>query len=140
MKIEVIYTKKTKYTKDILEAMARYVKTYPKDMEQYNHQEITDLLVIGFDETVMSEQELFLFIDKIDRNYVKNICLVNTFILRNKKMSEVVNRCHKNRLPLMREQFSIKLNRTCFKEMPQLAKDNARIYIEDMVNVINQYY
>ncbi len=140
MKIEVIYTKKAKYSKDILSAMARYVKTYAKEITEFNESENVDLLVIGFDDTFSNEHELYSFIERLDRSKIKNVCLVNTFLVKNKKMDKIVELCHKKRLPLMRQQFSIKLNVKCLKIIPQAAIDNARIYIDDMVNVINKYY
>ena len=53
---------------------------------------------------------------------------------------KVIHLCQNQQLPLMREQYTFKMSFDQRKEIYPLIIDNARLYIEDMVNVIRDYY
>ena len=49
MKIDIVYTTKSKYIKCVADEMARWVKTHAQDLNHYHSDHDVDLLVIGFD-------------------------------------------------------------------------------------------
>lgn len=49
---------------------------------------------------------------------------------------KIIKLCQDQQLPLMREQYTFKMSFDQRKEINPLIIDNARLYIEDMVNVI----
>lgn len=140
MKVVVLYTNKSKHIKPVAESMARWVKTYAQSIEDFSKDEIVDLLVITFDDTLGKDKELFDFISTLHRDKIKNIALVNTFYINNKKLDTVISLCHKADLPLMREQYSWKITMKEWRECKPCVIDGARLYIEDMVNIIRNYY
>lgn len=140
MKIEVLYTSKSKYVKPIADNMARWVKTYAKSIDEYSSNEVIDLLVLCFDDGFLKDKELASFIQSLDRLTVKNICLVNAFYINDKKIRSIIETCQKADLPLMREQYSWKMTIKQLKMTDQSVIDGARLYIEDMVNIIRNYY
>ena len=64
----------------------------------------------------------------------------NCFFINNKRLMKVIHLCQNQQLPLMREQYTFKMSFDQRKEINPLIIDNARLYIEDMVNVIRDYY
>ncbi|MFV0395588.1 MAG: hypothetical protein ACK5LC_14580 [Coprobacillaceae bacterium] len=140
MKVVVLYTTKSKHVKPVAESMARWVKSHARSIADFSSDEVIDLLVITFDDTLGKDQELYNFISNLHRDRVKNVALVNAFYINNKKMYAVISMCHKADLPLMREQYSWKLTLKQLKQCNQGVIDGARLYIEDMVNVIRNYY
>ena len=68
MRVEVIYTNKSKHIKPVAEAMARWVKTYAKSINDFDKNATIDLLLIGFDDSVRKDSELENF-----KNSVKSI-------------------------------------------------------------------
>lgn len=140
MKIEVLYTNKSKYVKPVAESMARWVKTYAKSIDDYTSNEAIDLLVLCFDDSFLKDKELPIFIASLNRSTVKNVCLVNAFYFNNKKMRTIIELCQQADLPLMREQYSWKMTIAQLKMVDQCVIDGARLYIEDMVNIIRNYY
>ena len=129
MKIDIVYTTKSKYIKCVADEMARWVKTYD-----------VDLLVIGFDDTLFEDKQLLEFIQSLSRQNVKNLALINCFFINSKRLMKVIHLCQNQQLPLMREQYTFKMSFDQRKEINPLIIDNARLYIEDMVNVIRNYY
>lgn len=140
MKVVVLYTNKAKHVRPVAESMARWVKTYARSIDDFSKEETIDLLVITFDDTFGKDKELYDFIANLHRDKVKNIALVNAFYIKNKKMDSVIAWCHKADLPLMREQYSWKLTLKQLRNCNQCIIDGARLYIEDMVNIIRNYY
>ena len=67
MRVEVIYTNKSKHIKPVAEAMARWVKTYAKSINDFDKNATIDLLLIGFDDSVRKDSELENFIRNLDR-------------------------------------------------------------------------
>ena len=124
MKIDIVYTTKSKYIKCVADEMARWVKTHAQDLNHYHSDHDVDLLVIGFDDTLFEDKQLLEFIQSLSRQNVKNLALIN----------------QNQQLPLMREQYTFKMSFDQRKEINPLIIDNARLYIEDMVNVIRNYY
>ena len=47
MKIDIVYTTKSKYIKCVADEMARWVKTHAQDLNHYHSDHDVDLLVIG---------------------------------------------------------------------------------------------
>lgn len=140
MRVVVLYTNKSKHVKPVAESMARWVKTYARSIDEFPKDERIDLLVITFDDTLGKDKELYDFIPTLNRGQVKNVALVNAFYINNKKMDSVISLCHKVDLPLMREQYSWKLTLKELRQCNQGVIDGARLYIEDMVNIIQNYY
>ena len=132
MKIDIVYTTKSKYIKCVADEMARWVKTHAQDLNHYHSDHDVDLLVIGFDDTLFEDKQLLEFIQSLSRQNVKNLALINCFFINSKRLMKV--------LPLMREQYTFKMSFDQRKEINPLIIDNARLYIEDMVNVIRNYY
>ena len=56
MKIDIVYTTKSKYIKCVADEMARWVKTYAQDLNHYHSDHDVDLLVIGFDDTLFKDK------------------------------------------------------------------------------------
>lgn len=140
MNVQVLYTTKSKHARVIAEEMARWVKTYAKSISDYHDDQVVDLMVIGFDDTLIKEHELKMFIQSLNRSQVKNIALFNSFVLNNKKMARVIQLCQKQDLPLMREQYSWKLTIKNTRLQDQHIVNEARLYIEDMVHIVQNYY
>ncbi|CCZ36469.1 putative uncharacterized protein [Coprobacillus sp. CAG:183] len=55
-------------------------------------------------------------------------------------MKNMIKLCQETDLPLMREQYSFKLTFRQLKEIDQCVIDAARLYVEDMVNLVRDYY
>ena len=140
MKIDIVYTTKSKYIKCVADEMARWVKTHAQDLNHYHSDHDVDLLVIGFDDTLFKDKQLLEFIQSLSRQNVKNLALINCFFINNKRLMKVIHLCQNQQLPLMREQYTFKMSFDQRKEINTLIIDNARLYIEDMVNVIRDYY
>ena len=70
----------------------------------------------------------------------RNIALVNAFYINDHKMKNMIKLCQETDLPLMREQYSFKLTFKQLKEIDQNVIDGARLYVEDMVNLVRDYY
>ena len=133
MKIDIVYTTKSKYIKCVADEMARWVKTHAQDLNHYHSDHDVDLLVI-------EDKQLLEFIQSLSRQNVKNLALINCFFINSKRLMKVIHLCQNQQLPLMREQYTFKMSFDQRKEINPLIIDNARLYIEDMVNVIRNYY
>ena len=55
-------------------------------------------------------------------------------------MKNMIKLCQETDLPLMREQYSFKLTFRQLKEIDQCVIDAAGLYVEDMVNLVRDYY
>ena len=140
VKLEIVYTNKSKHVKQVAQDMARWAKTYAKPVQDFSHSQCVDLLVISFDSRVTKDKELIEFINSLNRNIVKNVSLVNAFYFNPKQLTKMIKLCQQADLPLMREQYSFKLN---IKHLNQINPDiinGARLYIEDMINIVRNYY
>lgn len=140
MRVEVLYTNKSKHIKPVAKAMARWVKTSAKAIDDFNDGDCVDLMVIGFDDSTWKDCELEAFIKKLNRQKVKNLALFNAFYINDHKMKNMIKLCQETDLPLMREQYSFKLTFKQLKEIDQNVIDGARLYIEDMINLVRDYY
>ena len=137
MKIEILYTNKSRHIKPVAEAMARWVKTYAKSIDDFD---CIDLLIIGFDDSIWKDSQLENFIKHLNRHKVRNLALFNAFYINDHKMQNMIKLCQETDLPLMREQYSFKLTFKQLKEIDQNVIDGARLYVEDMVNLVRDYY
>ncbi len=141
MKVVVVYTNHCKDAKLLAEDMARYAKTYARNMNQFDFEEDIDLLVLGFEEyPCLKDKELETFISRLSRKHIKNLALFNLFCFKNNEMEKIIKLCQKYDLPLMRETYSCKKG---IKRKNKLSDDilsGGRIYIEDMVNICIHYY
>lgn len=140
MKIEILYTRKSKHIKPVAEAMAKWVKTYAKTIDDFDNNSKVDLMIIGFDDSTFKDKQLVAFIKNLNRQKVCNVALFNAFYLNDHKMKNMIKLCQETDLPLMREQYSFKLTLKQLKEIDQNVIDGARLYVEDMVNLIRDYY
>ena len=112
-----------------------------KFANNFDYEEMIDLLVIGFEESLFYHKELKSFISSLTRDKVKNVALVNMFYFSEKSMDKAINLCHIYDLPLLRETYSCKRKRL----LPEnhLTDDiisGGREYVEDMINICNNYY
>lgn len=139
MKIEIVYTTKSKHMKTVADEMARWVKTYAKPISDFRYDHQVDLLVIGFDDSILKDKELIHFVNSLSRTQIKNVSLVNAFNFNTKKMQKMISLCQRNDLPLLREQYTFKAKRKKGL-LDQDIIDGARLYIEDMVNIVRNYY
>ena len=141
MKVVVVYTNHCKDAKLLAEDMARYAKTYARNMNQFDFEEDIDLLVLGFEEyPCLKDKELETFITRLSRKHIKNLALFNLFCFKNNEVEKIIKLCQKYDLPLMRETYSCKKG---IKRKNKLSDDilsGGRIYIEDMVNICIHYY
>ena len=140
MKIEILYTNKSRHIKPVAEAMARWVKTYAKSIDDFDDCNCIDLLIIGFDDAIWKDSQLENFIKHLNRHKVRNLALFNAFYINDHKMQNMIKLCQETDLPLMREQYSFKLTFKQLKEIDQNVIDGARLYVEDMVNLVRDYY
>ncbi len=141
MKVQVVYTNNCKDTKLLADDMARYARTYAKPICDFDFNDHVDLLVIGFEEYFINNKELKEFLSMLTRDKIKNVALFNMFYFSEKSMDKVIHMCHEYNLPLMRETYSCKKNKIFPSHI--LTDDvisEGRIYIEDMINICNQYY
>lgn len=140
MKIDIVYTTKSKYIKCVADEMARMGQnTCSRFKSLYSDHDVV-YFVIGFDDTLFKDKQLLEFIQSLSRQNVKNLALINCFFINNKRLMKVIHLCQNQQLPLMREQYTFKMSFDQRKEINPLIIDNARLYIEDMVNVIRNYY
>ena len=140
MKIEILYTNKSRHIKPVAEAMARWFKTYAKSIDDFDDCNCIDLLIIGFDDSIWKDSQLENFIKHLNRHKVRNLALFNAFYINDHKMQNMIKLCQETDLPLMREQYSFKLTFKQLKEIDQNVIDGARLYVEDMVNLVRDYY
>lgn len=141
MKVKVVYTSHCKDAKLLAEDIARYAKTYAQSIEHFDFSEEIDLLVLGFDDYLcLKDKELEQFVSKLQRKYIKNLALFNTFIFNNKKMEKTIQLCQKNDLPLMRETYSAKRGLKCKQRLNNDTIEGGRLYIEDMIVICKKYY
>lgn len=140
MKIDILYSTNSEATKELAIQMSRWVKGNVVPISEYKKGKPSDLLVVAFKDSFFKDKELNEFIDGLDRSIVKNLCLVTPYYLNENKLKKVISFCQKHDLPLMREHYSFKMT---FKERMGLNQSNidgARLYIEDMVNLVRNYY
>ena len=90
MKIEILYTKKSKHIKPVAEAMARWVKTYAKSIDDFDYCNCIDLLIIGFDDSIWKDSQLENFIKHLNRHKVRNLALFNAFYINDHKMQNMI--------------------------------------------------
>lgn len=140
MKVDIVYSPKSKYIKNVAYEMAKWAKTSARSLRGYKNEKPSDLLVICFDNTLLADKELLDFIDSLSRTQVKNLAIVNCFYVNNKKLLKIIKLCQDHHLPLMREQYTFKMTFDQRKEIHPTVIDNARLYIEDMINIIRDYY
>ena len=140
MKVDIVYTTKSKYMRCVANEMAKCVRSYATNLHKYQNDCPSDLLVICFDDTLLDDKELIRFIKTISKKQVKNLAICHCFFINNKKLKKVIHLCKEQHLPLMREQYTFKMTLDQRKEIHPTIIDNARLYIEDMVNVIRHYY
>ena len=140
MKVEVLYTNKSRHIKPVAEAMARWVKTSAKTIDDFDYCGCVDLMIIGSDDSSWKDYQLESFIKNLNRQKVRNVALFNAFYINDHKMKEMIKLCQETDLPLMREQYSFKLTFKQLKEIDQNVIDGARLYVEDMVNLVRDYY
>lgn len=140
MKVDIVYPTKSKYMRYVAGEMAKCVRSCATDLHEYRDEYPSDLLVICFDDSLLDDKELIHFIKSISRKQVKNLAICHCFFINNKKLKKIIHLCQQQQLPLMREQYTFKMTFQQRKEIHQTIIDNARLYIEDMVNVIRNYY
>ena len=140
MKVDIVYSSKSKYIKTVAFEMAKWARTSARNLQVYHDDKPSDLLVICFDNTLFEDKELIEFIESLSRAQVKNLAIVNCFYINNKKLLKIIKLCQHQQLPLMRQQYTFKMTLDQRKEIHPTLIDNARLYIEDMMNIVRDYY
>lgn len=142
MKIKILYTNRSEKTKILADEMARWVKTHAEKLNDSTLQdEVLDLLVIGFDSTLFfKEKKLEEYLYSLDREHVKNIAFFNVYYLTNQQLKKIIKICQEKHLPLMREQYTCKVRIGKNKGLDRTTIEGARLFIEDMVNIVRDYY
>lgn len=122
--------------------MAQIARTNPLSPEEFDHDEVIDLLVVGFDGSPLGhkQKKLTEFISSLDRQHIKNIALFSSFIVSNRFMKTAIKLCEEANLPLMREQFCCRFPLKCGIATLEDAMDGAKGYIEDMITIVRNYY
>ncbi|WP_370805143.1 hypothetical protein [Faecalibacillus intestinalis] len=82
MKIDIVYTTKSKYIKCVADEMARWVKTHAQDLNHYHSDHVVDLLVIGFDDTLFEDKQLLEFIQSLKSAKCKKCCINQLFFYK----------------------------------------------------------
>ena len=142
MKVRVVYTSHCRDTRLLAEAIAKQAKTMAEPIQSFHIDEPIDLLVIGFEDfnPLKKDHELEKFIASLNREKVKNIALFNLFFFDNKQMEKAIDLCIKNDLPLMRETYSSKRKLTPQNRLTKETLEGGKLYIYDMITIINHYY
>ena len=84
------------------------------------------------------EREVFSFLSRLNREYINNVALFSVYSHSNKMMKHVVSYCQKQDLPLLRDLYSVQVSFS--KELPPSVLQGGRVYVDDMVNIVNNYY
>ncbi|MBO6046523.1 MAG: hypothetical protein J6P61_02110 [Erysipelotrichaceae bacterium] len=140
MNIAVVCIGRSKTVYDLAQSIADAAHTNVFDSGEFNHQQVVDLLLLGFDATIIGKKkEVLKFINDLKPDNVRNVALFSLYNLSNKLMDEAITNCTNHRLPLMREQYCCHI--TPFtKSLPEEFKEAARLYTQDMINVVINYY
>lgn len=140
MKIEILYSTKSNISQELALSMAKWVKTSASPIKSFVYTQPIDLLVIVFKDGFFNDGELVELIKSLDRTKVYNLCLVNSYYYKPLKLNRIIKLCQNSNLPLMREHYSFKVTYGERYGIKQVNIDGARLYIEDMVNLIINYY
>lgn len=140
MNIAVVCIGHNKRVIDLAESIADAAHTNVFNSDDYDHRQIVDLLLLGFDASLIGrKKEVLRFIDHLEPENVHNIALFSLYSMSNKFMEEAIKNCVNHRLPLMREQYCCQT--TPFTRcLPDEIKEAARLYTQDMINVCLNYY
>lgn len=139
MNVAVVYVGSCKHASKLADDMARYARTHAISSQDFQREEVVDLLLLGFDcPLIGNPKEVEAFISTLDRQHVKNIALFSLFKMNNKAMNHAIDLCYKQDLPLMREQYCCKL--PLHGELSDAALQGGRIYVEDMITICKNYY
>lgn len=140
MVIRIVYSHKTPYIETIANELARYLKVRATKMDDFEFDEPVDLLIVAFGDSFLKDKDLEEFMSKIDRGNVHNVIFVTGYYFNNKKLKSAVDLAYKYDVPLMRQQYCFKQSLFKRNEIETDVIDDARVYLEDMVNIVRDYY
>ncbi len=139
MKVAVVYMKTDKFMKPIANEIARDARTRALTPDEFDHQAIFDLLVLIFSSNHLNYKQIAHFISSLNRQHVHNVALVGTYSITDSIMKKTIALCHKQDLPLMREQYTCKLP-ILSRHLPDVVLKDSRIYVNDMMTIVDNYY
>ncbi len=140
MVIKIVYSHKTPYIETIANELARYLKVRATKMDDFEFDEPVDLLIVAFGDSFLKDKDLEEFMSQIDRSSVHNVIFVTGYYFNNKKLKSAVDLAYKYDVPLMRQQYCFKQSLFKRNEIETDVIDDARVYLEDMVNIVRDYY
>ncbi len=140
MVIRIVYSHKTPYIETIANELARYLKVRATKMDDFEFDEPVDLLIVAFGDSFLKDKDLEEFMSQIDRSSVHNVIFVTGYYFNNKKLKSAVDLAYKYDVPLMRQQYCFKQSLFKRNEIETDVIDDARVYLEDMVNIVRDYY
>ena len=141
MNIAVVCLGKSHQIKTLADDLAREVRIYMRYPFEFSSEEHADLLLIGFDTRFFNkkrEREVFSFLSRINREHIHNVALFSVYSHSNTMMKHVVSYCQKQDLPLLRDFYSAHIS--FHKELSDIVLQNGRVYVTDMMNIVNNYY
>ena len=139
MKVGIVYPNKSLSSKLLAEDLSKEITTYPRLMNDFNYDESFDYLVIIYEQSLNSKQ-VKSFINQLSRNHIKNMSLCYMYKISDKHVHKMVDLCHQQDIPLMRELYTCKIP---FIQKPYLQEEilsHARTYMNDMITIIHNYY
>lgn len=140
MVIKIVYSHKTPYIETIANELARYLNVRASKMKDFEFDDKIDLLIISFGDGFGKDKELECFMQKVNRDQVKNVIFITGYYFNNKKLKSTVDLAYKYDVPLMRQQYCFKQSLFKRNEIETDVIDDARVYLEDMVNIVRDYY
>ena len=139
LNIAVVCSSKNKLTLQLADELARYGKTHVIEINEYDFNQKTDLLILGFSSLPQEKKIIKSFISKLSRAHVSNFALFSTYHMNDRRMQDIISYAIKKDLPLMREQCYCKLP-LFSKKLPDDIKQLSRCYIDDMITICEHYY
>jgi flavodoxin len=121
--------------------LAREARTHAMTPHDYDFCDEVDLLMIGC-QCLMSghkhKKEIHDFISHLDPSKIKNVAVFSLFTFKNGLLNYTVKEIVDHDLPLLRDQYECKIPMR--SEITDNMLQGARVYVDDMMTVVNNYY
>lgn len=140
MNVCVVYFGK-KATAALADDIAREARTHAITPDEYDFNDHVDLLLIGFNclsNGHKLKKQIHAFISQLDREHVKNVSLFSLFTFKNGLLDYTMKQIQKQDLPLLRDQYECKVPMKM--EVTDNMLQGARVYVNDMITIVNNYY
>lgn len=128
-------------TMALADDIAREAKTHAITAGEFDFHDHLDLLLIGFDCFAQGhklKKEIHQFISQLDRDHVRNVSLFSLFTFKNGLLDYVVEECRNQNLPLLRDSYECKV--PLKMDLNDSILQGARVYVDDMMTIVNHYY